>query len=363
MCYLIGMSEPSNSDDSSRSQDQSQEPNSHDDWGGLGQGPQSHHDSVPDFGLPDGASADFPVLRAEHLRPPARRRRVRLPLILFLITCLSTFYAGAMDWQPLGLSSNVGFRRIILRHWEQGLTYMGCVLVILMTHELGHFFATVWYRIPASLPIFIPFPITPIGTMGAVIGMDGRLANRKEIFDIGLAGPIAGLVAAVPILWYGIHQLDLQAVAYGSEIYDCPLLIEWMVGLIRPEHAAGLSEIRTSQLNAPFMAGWVGLLITGLNMLPVSQLDGGHVVYSLFGRRAHVIARAFTFLAILFVVFDDNAMIWSPMVILVILLGLDHPPTANDRVQIGPVRTILGWASLAIPLLCFPPHGLRVATF
>ena len=136
-----------------------------------------------------------------------------------------------------------------------------------------------------------------------------------------------------------------------------------MVRWLRPEHAQGLPEVRTGQLNAPFMAGWVGLLITGLNMLPVSQLDGGHVIYSLLGRRAHVAARAFIFFAILFVVFDDNAMIWSPMVILVILLGVDHPPTSNDRVSIGRTRTILGWASLSIPLLCFPPHGLRVVTF
>ena len=96
-------------------------------------------------------------------------------------------------------------------------------------------------------------------------------------------------------------------------------------------------------------------------MLPVSQLDGGHVVYALFGRRAHYVARTFIFVAILFVVFDDDAMIWSLMVVLVILLGIDHPRTANDNVKIGPIRTALGWASLAIPLLCFPPHGFRVA--
>ena len=135
---------------------------------------------------------------------------------------------------------------------------MACVLAILMTHELGHFFATVLYRIPASLPIFIPFPITPIGTMGAVIGMDGRIANRKEIFDIGIAGPIAGLIAAIPILWVGIHHLDLSGPVYGMERYDCPLLIEWMMRWLRPDQGL-VTEIRTSQLNAYFMAGWVGL--------------------------------------------------------------------------------------------------------
>ena len=177
-----------------------------------------------------------------------------------------------------------------------------------------------------------------------------------------MAGPLAGLVAAIPILWVGIRQLDVSTPPLGNEIYDFPWLIEWMVKLMRPE-VNGLTEVRTSQLNAPLMAGWVGLLITGLNMLPVSQLDGGHVVYGLFGRRAHWIARGFIFLAILFVVFDENAMIWSPMVILVILLGVDHPPTADDTVELGLVRKVLGYASLAIPFVCFPPHGIRVLTF
>ena len=197
--------------------------------------------------------------------------------------------------------SALDFRRVVLRNWDQGLIYMTCVVGILLMHEMGHFLATVLYRIPASLPMFIPFPITPIGTMGAVIGMDGRLANRKEIFDIGIAGPIAGLVAAIPILWVGIMQLDLAGPVYGMERYDCPLLVEWMIGVLRPDQGI-VSEIRTSQLNAYFMAGWVGLLITGLNMLPVSQLDGGHVIYTLFGRRAHWIARGFVFAAILYIV-------------------------------------------------------------
>ena len=234
-----------------------------------------------------------PALQPHHLRK-VPRRRVALPVTLFVITCLSTFWAGATNWQPLVYDSPLDFRRIILRNWDQGFIYMACVLAILLTHELGHFFATVLYRIPASLPIFIPFPITPIGTMGAVIGMDGRIANRKEIFDIGIAGPLAGLVAAIPILWVGIQQLDLSGAVYGMERYDCPLLIEWMIRWLRPDQGL-VTEIRTSQLNAYFMAGWVGLLITGLNMLPVSQLDGGHVIYALFGRRAHLIAPALCF--------------------------------------------------------------------
>lgn len=312
--------------------------------------------STQDAGGPRAApEIPGPVLTEAHLRPRIKRR-VRLPVILFVITCLSTFWAGVTSWQPLSLGG-LDFRQLVIRNWDQGLIYMVCVLAILLTHEMGHFIATLLYRIPASLPYFIPLPvIAPIGTMGAVIGMEGQRANRKQIFDIGIAGPLAGLVVAIPVLWMGINQLDLTKPAYGAFLYDCPLIVRWMIGWIKPEHA-GITTIGTSQLNPYFMAGWVGLLITGLNMMPVSQLDGGHVIYSLFLKRAHVIARGFILVAMAYIVFGD-AMIWSLMVILVVLMGTDHPPTADDRVPLGRFRYILGLASLSIPILCFPLKGL-----
>jgi len=256
---------------------------------------------------------------------------------------------------------------------------MGCLLAILLSHEMGHFLATVRYRIPASLPYFIPFPIALIGTMGAVIGMDGLRANRKEMFDIGLAGPIAGLLVAVPVLWIGVGRLDLtQPPAASSTAVESPLLVNILMQIRQPQGyeenlaaqkglaAAEMNQqwwhgqtIWTSQLNPYFMAGWVGMLITGLNMLPISQLDGGHVIYTLFGKRAHWIARAFLFCAIVFVVFGE-AQIWMPMLIIVTMIGTDHPPTSDDSVSLGPVRTALGYASLLIPILCFPPYGLTL---
>ena len=332
LCYLIGMNEPSR--------------------------PTQTPIEISDLVAPQVQRGD--MLTSRHLRSP-RRRRLALPIFLFVITCVSTFWAGASNWQPLSVSDGINARRTVLRHWDQGLTYMGCVLAILLAHEMGHFLATVKYRIPASVPIFIPCPITPIGTMGAVIAMDGRSANRREIFDIGLAGPLAGLIVAIPILWIGVQKIDPQVKGYGNERYDCPVIVEWMGHWIHPGTPT-LTEVRPTQINAYFMAGWVGLLITGLNMLPVSQLDGGHVIYALFGRRAHVIARTFIFIAILFAVFG-NAIIWSPMIILVILLGTDHPPTANDFVELGFARKLIGYASLIIPVLCFPPYGITLDTF
>ncbi|MHB0959265.1 MAG: site-2 protease family protein [Pirellulaceae bacterium] len=303
--------------------------------------------------------------------PPPRARRVRLPVILFLVTGLSTFWVGVNHWLPFpfgitawellmtdwaeGLSYMAGIlRQVFVAHWKEGLIYMACVMAILLTHEMGHFLATLRYRIPASLPFFIPFPISPIGTMGAVIGMDGLRANRREMFDIGLAGPLAGLLVAVPIMCIGIAQLDLTQMAYGPFAVDLPLFARLAMQYIQPPGYEPGKLVWFSQLNPYFMAGWVGFLITGLNMLPVSQLDGGHVIYTLFGRRAHWIARGFMLAAVAFVVISQQWN-WMVMIALVFFIGMDHPPTKDDDIPLGRVRTLIGCLAILIPVFCFAP--------
>jgi Zn-dependent protease len=301
----------------------------------------------------------LPELSESHLRRRPRRR-VILPIVLFVATCMSTFWVGAANWRPqIAAAGNVN--ETISEHWQQGLTYMFAVLAILLTHEMGHFLQTVRYRIPASYPLCIPVPFTLIGTMGAVISMDGMRANRKQIFDIGIAGPLAGLVVAAPILYIGVKNLDLNTPAGPGDIqlYN-PVIVRWLIEWMHPKWANQAAWISISQLNPFFMAGWVGMLITGLNMLPVSQLDGGHTIYALFGRDAYKIARAFIIIAIAYVVLNlEQAAIWTPMLILVILLGIHHPPTADDSVELDDFRWILGVASMAIPVLCFPLQALK----
>ena len=259
------------------------------------------------------------------------------------------------------MQSTAHIQQAIAANWVQGLTYMGAVLAILLTHEMGHFVMTLRHKIPASYPLCIPVPINPIGTMGALIGMEGMRANRKEIFDIGLAGPLAGLVVAVPVLWLGVTQLDLSQPPLPGEIqlYN-PVIVRWMIEWLRPEWTAQASWIGISQVNAMFMAGWVGMLITGLNMLPVSQLDGGHTIHGLFGKESYKIARAFTVLSILYVIVNlEQAAMWSLMLVLVILMGIHHPPTSDDTIELDDRRWILGIASLSIPILCFPLLGIK----
>ena len=310
------------------------------------------------------AFAHLPELRGSDfgLRP---QRRVLLPAILFLATCASTFWVGVTRWDPMRLEYSANWAlvgRVVEANWQTGLTYMAAVLAILLTHEMGHFFQTVRYRIPASYPLCIPIPFNPIGTMGAVIGMDGSRADRRQIFDIGIAGPLAGLVVAAPVLWWGVKQLDLATGAGPGEIeFHLPLIGQWMLQWAHPNDAwAGDKWVALSELNPYFMAGWVGMLITGLNMLPISQLDGGHTIYALFLDRAHSFARLFISFAILYVVINlDEAVLWTPMLLLVIFLGIHHPPTTNDNIPLGPVRWAIGLASLAIPILCFPLLGVR----
>jgi Zn-dependent protease len=296
-------------------------------------------------------SAPMPPEATFPLRPrPVYRRRIGLPLFLFLVTGASTFWAGAAGWEaPSFFLGGAEVARHLVFGWEDGLQYMACVMAILLAHEMGHFLMTVWHRIPASWPIFIPMPITPLGTMGAVIAMRGAQADRKQLFDIGLAGPIAGLVVALPITYWGIERATSGTDPLVQ--YHHPLLVKLLLAILHPEYQGQI------HMNPVLMAGWVGLLVTGLNMLPVSQLDGGHVSYALFGRRADWLAIGLVVTAIIFMLVTLMFM-WVIMLGLILLIGVRHPPTANDSVPLGRVRTVLGYASLVIPVLCFPPQPM-----
>ena len=298
---------------------------------------------------------------------PRTRRRIVLPIVLFFLTCVSTCFVGITQWSPVSVISDCfmtgvasqpvtlqPLRQAILANWQDGLLYMVLVMSILLAHEMGHFVATLIYRVPASLPIFLPFPFNPLGTFGAVIAMQGNQADRKQIFDIGLAGPIAGLVIAVPVMIIGVQQLDLTGYPSGTFGFECPLGTRWLMEYIQPTGYTGQRHVWIGQLNPFFAAGWIGFLITGINMMPISQLDGGHVTYTLFGKAAHWIARATMVGAIAFMVFNSAPTMFL-MVILLLVVGTDHPPTRNDRARLGPLRVIIGLASLSIPVLCFPP--------
>jgi membrane-associated protease RseP (regulator of RpoE activity) len=311
------------------------------------------------------ASADVasPGSLSPQVAPPPvpargpRRRQVKLPVFLFVATCLSTFFVGMTGWDFLALITDP--LETLRQNWWQGLAYMLSVMGILLAHEMGHFVQAVRYGVPASLPFFIPLPITPLGTMGAVIALGGSQANRKQLFDIGLTGPLAGLAVALPLIYVGlINATPLPAssdASLGGNHFGDPLIFKLLIAWLRPDVP---DDSRLIVLSNPLVfAGWVGMLVTGLNMLPMGQLDGGHVAYALMGRRAYWLARAMVLVSIVFIV-ATGEYTWSVMLGLIVFLGIHHPPTANDYVELGRARTVLGWLSLAIPLFCFPPFPI-----
>lgn len=287
---------------------------------------------------------------------PAVRRRIRLPLVLFALTCMSTFCTGAIWSDPFSSVERPGSLLLaIMTNANYGLAYMTAVMSILLAHEMGHFLQAVRYRTPASLPFFLPMPLTPLGTMGAVIALRSSQANRRELFDIGLTGPLAGLLLALPLAWIGIRTADVVPHGDLGLSFSDPLVFKFLVGWLRPELPAQAHLV--SPVNPLVMASWVGFFVTGLNMLPIGQLDGGHVTYALLGKRAHWLARLMVLVALVFIVIARQYG-WSLMLGLVIFFGIRHPPTSNDRVELGRFRTVLGWVSLLIPIFCLTPFPI-----
>jgi membrane-associated protease RseP (regulator of RpoE activity) len=294
-----------------------------------------------------------PFVNPEPFSSRPDRRAGRLQAWLYILTLLTTFLAGAVGWQPVIAGVDGGLVEEVAVNWPRGLVYMAAVMAVLTAHEAGHFIAARIHGIPATLPFFIPVPILLTGTLGAVIGMEGSRADRRQLFDIAIAGPLAGLVVTIPLLAAGM----LTGTAAATSPFALPPLARWMLAAVRPDLSPGGTG--TIAPNALFMAGWVGLLITGLNMIPVSQLDGGHVSAAVFGRRGNWLARGVLLAAIAAIV-GFGMLNWVVMIVLVAFLGVDHPPIRDDGRPLGLLRTALGLAALLIPLVTFMPEPLTL---
>ncbi|NUQ65454.1 MAG: site-2 protease family protein [Pirellulales bacterium] len=252
-----------------------------------------------------------------------------LPVALFLATCASTFLVG-------------------------GWVYALSLMTILVCHEMGHFLQARRYGVPATLPFFIPMPITPIGTLGAVIGMDARVGDRKALFDIGISGPLAGLVPTILFCIIGVHQASVDVLRDSGLQFGEPLLFQFLSWL----RFGPLPEGYSVYIGPMAFAGWVGLLITSLNLLPIGQLDGGHILYGLLRRKAHRVATFVLFTALAGIV-AFGLYEWALMLFLVFLMGPKHPPTTNDHVPLGTGRIVLGWLTLAFIFIGFTPTPFK----
>ncbi len=281
------------------------------------------------------------------VRPvPPRRRRVWLPALLFAATCLSTLVSGMADPRAVGW----------LASFETGLWYAVPVMIILVCHEMGHFVQAYRYGVYASWPYFLPLPGSPLGTLGAVIVMEPRMGHRKALFDIGITGPLAGLVPTFIFLIVGLHYSTYGPRPEHGLLFGDPLFFTFLADLIL--HVPAGMEVVPHPMA---FAGWVGLLITSLNLMPIGQLDGGHVLYALLRRKANRVASLLLMAALVVVALDFRELyVWTLMLILLVIMGPVHPPTADDSEPLGIVRTILGWLTLAFIIIGFTPTPLRV---
>ena len=258
------------------------------------------------------------------------KRRLWLHAALFLVTIASTSFMVS----PL---------------------YSACLMSILTAHEFGHYLAARYYRVPATLPFFIPAPFL-FGTMGAIIRMSPFIPNRRALFDIAAAGPLAGIVLAVPISFAGIlmsERAPLQADSPGMLLGN-PLLFQFFERAIY----GAPSEEMVLMLHDAGFAGWVGLFVTALNLLPIGQLDGGHVSYAVFGRHSLLVSR--TAIAVLLAVCIWMDAAYIGFLILLVFLGIRHGQTLDDAVPLGRARTRLAMVLLAVFALCFTPVPITI---
>ncbi len=280
-----------------------------------------------------------------------RRTRRSVHLALLLATLYTMTLAGALQVGAAGLEGAPGSSLMLDPAFLLlGLPYSLCLVAILGTHELGHYLACRWYRVDASLPFFLPSLPVPIGTFGAFIRIRSPLPDRIVLFDVGVAGPIAGFIVAIPVLLYGAATARAIPVPEGAQTLGDPLLVRWLIDWLGPALPAGHDVLWCG----PLAAGWVGCLATALNLFPVGQLDGGHICYAL-SERFHRTASSVTlcgFVAAGLLAYPG----WLVLATLLFMMTPRHPRLLDETVPLTAGRRMVALLALLILGLCFIPR-------
>jgi membrane-associated protease RseP (regulator of RpoE activity) len=274
-------------------------------------------------------------------------------LVLLLATLFTTLLAGASF-------AGVDGYGVLIRAWSSGqwaavipalyagLPFAGTLLFILGVHEMGHYVAARLHGVNVTLPYFIPVPFLGLGTFGAFIQMKSPVENRKALFDVGVAGPLAGFVVALPLMIIGLLQSQVVA-RVGLGAFGSSLLLRGLAAVFLP-HAAN-AAIRLSPMA---IAAWFGLLVTAINLLPMGQLDGGHVTYAVLGRWSRPIALAsFGLLVVLGLTVWNGWLIWA---LFALITGLQHPQPLNDITPLDWGRRLVGLFTLVLFFLLITPR-------
>ncbi|MCC6167065.1 MAG: site-2 protease family protein [Caldilineaceae bacterium] len=306
--------------------------------------------------------------------PAKAQPRVWINIVLFLLTVVSTLFVGSL-YGPAAANAQSVWDLFRPANLLQGWPFSATLLSILAAHEFGHYFAARIHRVAVTLPYFIPMPIG-FGTLGAFIQLKEPVLDRRKLFDIGIAGPLAGLIVALPLLFIGLSTSPVDVPPPGviiqregnSLLYFYAKLI--VFGKALPNPITGEDVF----MNQVTFAAWIGLLVTALNLLPVSQLDGGHTVYALFGRTARYINLAtLAIMAVLAVAGLEPLQAYFPALaeigfpgwfvwlgLIVFVLGPFHPPALDDITELDAKRRLLGYVVILIFIVTFVPVPWRV---
>ena len=276
-------------------------------------------------------------------------------ILLFVLTLGTTTCAGVFN----GATDTADFSR--LSAWLSGLYYSIPILLILGAHEFGHYWYCRRHNVDATLPYFLPAPLPLTGTLGAVIRIKEPFPSTRALFDIGVAGPIAGFVMLLPFLWWGITQSVVIPIPQGADIvyFGEPALFKaiarWHFGPLPPGHDIALHPVA--------FAAWFGMLATALNLLPFGQLDGGHIAYAVFGHQARWVSLA-TLAATLLLVTRSMSWLMTALVMLAmaIFLGVRHPRIVDEGTPLDSTRLLVAVLALCIFLLCFIPVPIDFVT-
>lgn len=270
-----------------------------------------------------------------------------LHIILFILTMLSTLFVGAMQTGA----------DILKDPWKiyYGLPFALTLMIILLTHELSHYFASKKHGVNATLPYFIPAP-TIIGTFGAFIKMKSPIVTRKALIDIGASGPIAGFVVSVIAVMIGLHLSKIVPVSQtkGALTLGDSILFSFLAQTVLGVTPAD-SDIL---LNPVAFAGWIGLFVTSINLIPVGQLDGGHIAFALLGEKQTRLSFILVLvMSLLGVLLWEGWIIWA---VLLLVLGLRHPPVISWEVPLDKRRKVIGWLAFVIFILTFIPVPFKI---
>jgi membrane-associated protease RseP (regulator of RpoE activity) len=305
---------------------------------------------------PDFSTPWHPVAAMRWPRQPRSHAQLAVAIGLFSVTLLSTLAAGAQFAAAYAAGHAPVFDDFFSaylrpfthpRLFVPGIPFAAALLGILLVHELGHFFACRYYRIEASYPYFVPAP-TLIGTLGAFIRIRSPIANRRALFDMALAGPLAGFLVATPILAIAIgHSRIIAGGDAAPLIFGQPLIERLLEAWLQP----GIPHVNLL-LHPMGRAAWVGLFATALNLLPAGQLDGGHILYTLASGRHRLISLC---VALALVPMSYLWMGWALWAVLLLAIGFRHPPLMDRWEPLDRRRRILAGVALAIFVLCFMP--------